>query len=329
MTSFASLLQTFFTDYLQKQRDVSAHTIAAYRDTFRLLISFARTQLKKQPTDLLLADLDAALIGAFLSYLEEERHNSVSTRNSRLAAIRSFFRFAGTKLPDQLELIQRVLAIPQKRFDKKIITFLNQSEVHALLATPDRTTWLGRRDYTLLLVLIQTGLRISELLNLKAKDLSLSSAPHVRCKGKGRKHRITPLTKQTITALRSWIQELNPNPENPLFPSRLKKSLSRQAAWRLVDKYAKHARAACHSLKEKSVSPHVLRHTTAVNLLQAGVDRAVIALWLGHESFETTQIYLDADLAIKEKAIAQTAPFNVKNKRFQPPDALLRFLDSL
>ncbi len=329
MTSLAPELQTFFSDRMQTQRRASPNTIAAYRDTFRLLLSFAQQRLGKRPCDLLVADLDASLIGAFLDHLETERKNSVRTRNTRLAAIRSFFRFAATRLPDQLALIQRVLAIAQKRADRRLVSFLTPSEMKALLVAPDRTSWIGVRDYTLLLVAMQTGLRVSELIGLRVADLVLDTGPHVRCYGKGRKERCTPLTRQTVAALRDWLRHGDAHPSDPLFPSRRGGALSRDAVERLVTKYADRARTTCPSLQGKRVTPHVLRHTTAVQLLQAGVDRSVIALWLGHESVQTTQIYLDADLAIKERALARTAPMKTGRRRFRPGDALLTYLSSL
>lgn len=329
MTSLAPVLQAFFSDRLQTQRRASPHTIAAYRDTFRLLLSFTRRCTGKEPADLLIADLDASLIGGFLDHLETERKNSVRTRNARLAAIRSFFRFAATRLPDHLALIQRVLAIPQKQADRKLVSFLTRSEIEAMLATPNQTTWIGRRDYTLILLAIQTGLRVSELIGLHANSLVLDSGPHIRCYGKGRKERCTPLTRQTVVALRSWLREPKDRRGDVLFPSRRGGALSRDAVERLVTKYTGRARATCPTLRKKHVTPHVLRHTTAVQLLQAGVDRSVIALWLGHESVETTQIYLDADLAIKEKALARTAPLGIGHRRYRPSDVLLAYLDSL
>lgn len=329
MTFLGPVLQAFFTDRLQQQRRASPHTIAAYRDAFRLLLAFAKQRIDKEPANLLVADLDASLIAAFLNHLETERGNSVRTRNARLAAIRSFFRFAATRLPDHLGLIQRVLSIPQKRTDRNVVCFLTRSEIDALLAAPDRETWIGRRDAMLLLVAMQTGLRVSELISLRGSDLELGAGAHIRCVGKGRKQRCTPLTRKTVGLLRDWLREQNTQRDDFVFPSRRRGKLSRDAVERLVHKYADRARANCPSLKAKRVTPHVLRHTTAVQLLQAGVDRSVIALWLGHESVETTQIYLHADLAIKERALAKTAPAAIGRRRFRPGDALLAYLNSL
>lgn len=329
MTSLAPLLEAFFTERLQKQKQVSPNTIASYRDAFRLLLAFAQTHLGKEPSVLLLTDLEAPFVGAFLNYLEKERKNSARTRNLRLVAIHSFFRYVALREPAHSALIQRVLAIPQKRFDRNLVTFLTPAESEALLAAPDRTSWIGRRDHALLLLAIDTGLRVSELLNLKCEDVVLQAGPHVQCLGKGRKHRCTPLRPLTVAVLRTWLKELNSIPSDPLFPSRRGVTLSRDAVEQLVTKYAAIACRKCSSLKDKRITPHVLRHTTAVELMRGGVDRSVIALWLGHESPETTKIYLDADLSIKEQALARTAPRRTKPGRFHPDDSLMAFLISL
>jgi integrase/recombinase XerD len=329
VTSLAPILEAFFTDRLQRQRQASAHTIAAYRDTFRLLLSFAKKQLGKPPSDLLLADVDAALVGAFLDHLEHARGNRARTRNARLGAIRSFFRFAALREPAHAALIQRVLAIPQKRFDRDLVTFLTRPEVEAILAAPDRQTWLGRRDHLLLLVAARTGLRASELTGLRVEDCTFDRGASVRCHGKGRKERCTPLDRETGAALRGWIKNCSLTPSSYVFPSRRGGRLSTDAFERLVATHVTTAAHTCATLQRKNVTPHVLRHTTAVHLLEAGVDRAVIALWLGHESVETTQIYLDADLAMKERALSRTAPPQVGRRRFRPKDSLLAFLESL
>lgn len=329
MTSLAPVLEAFFTERLQRQRQASPHTIAAYRDTFRMLLGFAEQHLGKAPSDLLLADIDASLVGTFLDHLERARGNGARTRNARLAAIRSFFRFAATQEPAHAALIQRVLAIPQKRFDRDLVNFLSRPEVEAMLAMPDRSTWLGHRDHTLLLVAVRTGLRVSELTGLRVADCILGTGAHVRCLGKGRKERCTPLGRDTAGVLRAWIKAGRVEPSGFAFPSRRGGRLSTDAVERLLAKHVGSAARTCPTLARKHVTPHVLRHTTAVHLLEADVDRAVIALWLGHEGVETTQIYLDADLAMKERALARTAPPHVGRQRFRPKDSLLAFLESL
>ena len=329
MTPLAPLLEAFFSDRLLQQRRASPHTVAAYRDAFRLLLVFAEKHLGKAPSDLLLADLDAPLIAAFLDHLEKERGNSVRTRNARLAAIRSFYRFAAVREPAHAGIIQRVLALPQKRFDRDLVEFLSADEAEALLAAPDTSTRLGRRDHALLLLLVQTGLRLAEVTGLTVQDLVLGAGPHVRCHGKGRKERCTPLARTTARVLRAWLAESGATGADFVFLSVLRTRLSHDAVERLVTKYALAATRSCRTLARKHVTPHVLRHTTAVQLLEAGVDRAVIALWLGHEQVETTQIYLDADLAMKERALARTAPPGARAGRFSPKDSLLAFLEGL
>jgi len=329
MSTLASTLQTFFTDRLARQRHASPETVAAYRDALRLLVCFASQQLHKQPSQLDVADLDAALIAGFLNHLEHARRNSVRTRNARLAAVHSLFRYAALRHPEHAELIQRVLAIPPKRFDRTLISFLSRKEIDALLACPDRSTWTGRRDHALLLLGVQTGLRASELTGLTRADLHLGTGPHVSCRGKGRKERITPLTKQTVATLRVWLQERAGGTADPLFPSHQGQPLSRDALERRLAKYATAAALGCPSLRAKRISAHVLRHTAAMQLLHAGIDTSVIALWLGHENVETTQIYLHADLSLKERALARTQPPTTRPGRFRPSDSLLAFLESL
>jgi integrase/recombinase XerD len=329
MTALAPLLQTFFTDRLRRQRAASPNTIAAYRDAFRLLLHFAQGRLRRAASDLALTDLNAPLIGAFLDSLETERHNGARTRNARLAALRSFFRFLAPREPAHAALVQRVLAIPQKRCDRRVVNFLTRPEVNAVLASPDPTGWIGRRDHLLLVLAVETGLRVSEIIRLRVSDVVLGRSSYLRCFGKGRKERLTPLSRRTATRMRWWLQERKAAPPDPVFPARHGGDLSRDAVERLLKKHAAAATATCPALKRKTVSPHVLRHTAAVNLLQAGVDRSVIALILGHESVETTQMYLDADLATKERALARTAPVGTKPGRFRPSDTLLAFLQAL
>jgi integrase/recombinase XerD len=330
VSDLALLLQGFFTDRMMRQRQASPHTIASYRDTFKLLLGFVAAQARRGPAKLGLVDLDASTVGAFLLHLETERGNTAATRNARLTAIHSFFRYAALRAPDHAALVQRVLAIPPKRFDRAIVSYLTEPEADALIAMPDRTTWLGRRDHALLLTDVQTGLRVSELTGLKQRDVRLDSGPHLHCHGKGRKDRCTPLTTGTVKVLRAWLAERGGSDDEPVFPTSRGTPLSRDAVERLVAKYAEKAAANCPSLKEKTVTPHTLRHTTAMALLRAGVDISVIALWLGHESTETTQIYLHADMTIKERALARlTPPTSADSGRYRAPDSLLAYLDTL
>jgi len=328
-TSFPGLLEAFFTDRLMRQRQASPNTIAGYRDSFRLLLGFAQQRLKKTPSKLTFQDLDAPFLGAFLDHLEKDRGNSTRTRNVRLAAIHSFFRYAALYEPSHSALIQRILAMPSKRCDHATIEFLSRPEIDALLEAPDRATWAGRRDYTLLLLTVQTGLRVSELIGLQCHDIVLGNGAHVRCRGKGRKQRCTPLRKEAVAALRSWLRERDPHPSAPLFPNARGGKLSRDGVEYILAKHVNTARGHCSSLKRKRVSPHVLRHSAAMDMLQHGIDRSVIALWLGHESVETTQMYLHANLELKEQALAKTAPLNVRPGRFRPDDSLLAFLKGL
>lgn len=329
MTSLAPTLQAFFTDRLIAQRHASPHTIAAYRDTFRLLLGFAESRLGAAPSKLQVPDLDAHLIGAFLDHLETDRANSVRTRNARLAAIHSFFRYAALRHPEHAAVIERVLAIPPKRFDRRTVSFLTDIEVAALLAAPDRSTWLGRRDHALLLTAIQTGLRVSELANLRRADVVLSTGAHIRCVGKGRKERATPLTSTTVKVLRAWLTERRAGQADPLFPTTGGRPLSRYGIDAIVERHVRTAATACPSLASKVVSAHTLRHTAAMRLLHARVDTTVIALWLGHESVETTQMYVHADLTLKERALSRTTPIGSPPGRYRPPDDLLAFLEAL
>jgi integrase/recombinase XerD len=330
MSDLAPLLQAFFTDKLIRQRQASPHTIAAYRDAFTLLLSFICQRTGRQPSQLGISDLDAVTIGAFLQHLETDRGNAATTRNARLAAIHSFFRYAALRDPEHAALIQRVLAIPPKRLDRAIVNYLTRPESDALIAAPDRTSWLGRRDHALLLLAIQTGLRVSELIGLTLADIQLGAGAHVRCHGKGRKDRCTPLTRPTATMLRTWLTERGGESSDPLFPTRRGAPMSRDAVQRLVTKHAATAVAACPSLSTKIISPHTLRHSTAMALLAGGCDVSVIALWLGHESSDVTQIYLHADMSIKERALARLPrPAGGSAGRYKPPDHLLGFLEGL
>ena len=329
MTALAPVLEAFFTDRLARQRHASGQTVAAYRDTWRLLLAFAAARTGKQPSRLDIADLDAPLIGGFLGHLEHDRGNSPRTRNARLAAIRSMFSYAALRHPEHAETIARVLAIPAKKFDRALVTWLTEPEVDALLAAPDKATWAGRRDHAMLALAAQTGLRISELTGLTRGDVHLGNGPHVSCHGKGRKQRITPLTAVTVTVLRAWLAERHGDPAQPLFPNRTGGRLSRDAVEKRLGQHVTTAAAQCPSLMAKNVTAHTLRHTAAMRLLHAGVDTTIIALWLGHEQADTTQIYLHADLDLKEKALARTTPTDTKPGRYKPPDQLLAFLERL
>ncbi len=329
MTALATTLQAFFTDRLLRQRQVSPNTVQSYRDTLRLLLVFASERHGKTPGRLDIDDLDAPLIGAFLDHLEHERQNGVRTRNARLAAIRSLFRYAALRHPEHAATIERVLAIPSKRFERRLVTWLTEVEIDALLAAPDRATWTGRRDTALFGLAIQTGLRASELIGLTSADVHLGAGAHVGCNGKGRKQRITPLTSGTVALLRVWLAERAGGPADALFPTRTGRALSRDALENRLSGYVADASVLCPSLGRKRVTMHVLRHSAAMRLLRAGIDTAVIALWLGHEQIETTQIYLHADLQIKERALERTAPITTTPGRFRPTDKLLAFLEAL
>ena len=327
--SFAALLEAFFTQRLMHQRQASTHTIASYRDTFRMLLQFAQKRLHKAPSALALEDIDAPLVAAFLDDLETDRGVTARTRNLRLTAIHSFFRYASYEAPTHAAQIARVLAIPAKKFDRALVAFLSRAEVDALLAAPDQRAWSGRRDHALMLLAVQTGLRLSELIGLRRDDVHVGMGAHVRVVGKGRKERCTPLSKATRTVLAAWLREPIRAPSQPVFPNARGGSLSSHGVHYLLAKHVAVAGAQCSSLARKRVSPHVLRHTTAMDLLQEGVEQSVIALWLGHESIETTQIYLDANLELKEKVLAKTTPPDGKPGRFRPDDKLLAFLRAL
>ncbi len=326
--TFPALLQSFFAERLL-QCGASAHTISGYRDSFRLLLRFAAQRLAKAPSDLSIEDLDAPFLGRFLEHLERGRGNSARTRNARLSALRSFFRCVALNEPAYSLHCQRILAMPAKRHERRPIDYLQRPEIEALLLAPDACTRAGRRDRTLLTVAVQTGLRVSELTGLRVQDVVLGAGAHVRCRGKGRKQRSTPLRKDAAAMLKAWLAEMKASPSEPVFPSLRGGPLSRDAVERIVAKHAASAARRCPSLKNKKATPHMLRHTAAMDLLHHGVDRAVIALWLGHESVETTQMYLHADLSLKERALALTAPLGVAPGRYRPDDKLLAFLESL
>ena len=327
--NFGILLERFFTQRLMQQRQASAHTIASYRDTFKLLLQFVQKHLRKAPSALALEDIDAPLVMAFLDEMEGARGITARTRNLRLTAVHSFFRFTAFEAPTHSAQIQRVLAIPAKRFTRALVPFLSRQEVDALLAAPDQQTWSGRRDHALLLMAVQTGLRLSELTSLKHDDLHVGVGAHVRVIGKGRKERCTPLSKNTRAVLAAWAREPPLTEGQPLFPNARGGNLSSHGVHYLLNKHVRTAAVNCPSLNNKRVSPHVLRHTTAMDLLQEGVEQSTIAMWLGHESIETTQIYLDADLAMKQAVLDKTTPPEGKPGRYRPDDPLLAFLKGL
>ena len=328
-TDLAVHIEAFFTGRLYRERQASQHTVAAYRDTFRLLLSFAKDQLGREPAKLAATDIDSALVAAFLDHLEKKRDNTVRTRNARLAAIHSFFRYLALRQPDHSALAQRILSIPSKRTTRRLVEFLDESEVRALLNAPNLHTWSGRRDRALLLMAVQTGLRVSELTGLSMSDIVLEKGGHVRCQGKGRKERCTPIRRDAQGVLRQWLRERCGSPTDTVFPNARGERLTRDGVAYILAQHVETASVVCPSLSRKRVTPHTLRHTTAMTLLQHGVDRAVIALWLGHESVDSTDSYLHADLKLKQRALDRTSPRKLKGARYQPRDRLLAFLESL
>jgi site-specific recombinase XerD len=329
MTPIAPTLQAFFTDRLARQLQASPRTIASYRDTIKLLLGYIHDSTGKQPSTLDWDELDEPLIARFLDHLEHDRHNSPRTRNLRLTAIRSLFKYAALRHPEHAAVIARVLAIPPKRFERQTVTYLTKPEASALIQAPDRGRWEGRRDHAMLTLAVHAGLRVSELVGLNSGDVVLGTGAHVRCHGKGRKQRAVPLTADAHAVLTAWLDERAGRPTEPLFPTRTGRRLSRDAIEQRVNTHAKTAAIAAASLTTKHLHPHVLRHSCAMSLLQAGVDTTVIALWLGHADVRSTQPYLHADLTIKEKALALVTPPTVTPGRYKPPDALLAFLEDL
>jgi site-specific recombinase XerD len=327
--SLPALLESFFTQRLMQQRQASPHTIGSYRDTFRQFLKFTEQRFHKAPSLLTFQEINAPLIVAFLDHLEKHQKVSTRSRNLRLTALRSFFRFAAYEAPAHAAQIQRVLAIPSKRFTRTLVPFLTRAEVDAMLAAPDQRTWSGRRDHAFILLAVQTGLRLSEMTGLKRENIIFGAGAHVRVIGKGRKERCTPIARSIATVLRAWLREPHRGDGQVLFPNTQGDRLSVHGVQYLLNKHRVTASASCPSLKLKRVTVHRLRHTMAMDLLQAGVDRSVIALWLGHERVETTQIYLEASLAMKEKALARTSPPHAKPGRYKPGDRVLAFLNSL
>jgi len=328
-TALAPLLQQFFVERLQKQRQASPCTISAYRDAFRLFLTFVETKLHKRPVDLAIDDLSAQLILDFLDHLERHRKNSVRSRNARFAAIRSFIQFVGFKEPAALALTHSVLGIPMKRFDRPQVGFLTREHIEAIVAAPDASNWTGRRDRVLLATLYNTGARVSELIGVQVADLSLSGSPCLRLQGKGRKERSIPLWTTTASQLRQWLREQSLTATHPLFPNRLGSKLSRTSVTERLQLAVRAATAAHPELAKRKITPHIFRHSIAMHLLQAGVDVSVIALWLGHESPATTHIYVEADLAMKEKTLKSLRPPTLKTLRFRPSDQLMQFLNGL
>jgi site-specific recombinase XerD len=327
--SLAPLLERFFLQRLMQQRQASPHTIASYRDTFCRLLKFMQHHLHRAPSQLQFDELSAPLIVKFLDHQEKERGISARTRNLRLTAIHSLFRYAAFELPQHSAQIQRVLAIPSKRFTRTLVNFLTREEVDALLAAPDRKTWSGRRDHAFILTAAQTGFRLSEMTALRREDLVLGTGAHLRVIGKGRKERCTPLAKATRAVLKAWLREPQRGADTLLFPNARGERLTVHGVQYLLNKHRHASIASCPSLKQKRVTVHRLRHTMAVDLLQEGVDRSTIALWLGHQHIQTTQIYLDATLAMKEKALAKVTPHEGRPTRYRPDDRLLAFLKNL
>lgn len=328
-TDLARLLQGFFCQRLIQQRNVSHQTVCSYRDSFRLLLRFSEQQLGKAAADLHLVDLDASLILAFLNHLESQRHNCIRSRNTRLAAIRSFLHYAALQEPAALAGIQQVLAIPLKRFDRSMVRHLTLVEMQAILDAPDKTIWSGRRDYSLLITLYNSGARVSEIISLRRVDFESTRGQAIHLHGKGRKERVIPLWKHTVRSLKAWLPQIGPEPQQPLFPNRFGLMLSRSGVESRLRMAVTNAIERCPSLKNKTISPHVIRHTTAMHLLQAGVDLSVIALWLGHENITTTHQYLEADLRMKEKALAKLQPPSMHPTRYKPSIDVLSFLDGL
>lgn len=326
---FSLLCQSFFSKRLITQQKASPHTVSAYAQTFRLFMAYAEKRLRTPPSKLSLAQLDAGFVAEFLDSLESSRANGARSRNARLASLRSFYHYAALEAPPHAHLIQRVLAIPYKRLTRRLVNYLTRPEVEAVLASVDKSTWIGRRNHAMLLVAMQTGLRLSELTSLRHGDVVLGCGAHVRCEGKGRKERCTPLAKPTVAVVKAWINEQGDDESRFLFPSSRGGRLSADAVQHALAKHVATACSTCPSLTKKHVTPHVLRHTAAMELFQAGVDRSLIAIWLGHESLDTTQIYLDANLQLKEAVLNRVNPVRSKPGRYRPDDRLMAYLKAL
>lgn len=327
--SFSALVQEFFTDYLVNQRALSPRTVTAYRDAFTLLLSFAEQKLGKPPTAISLVDISRPLLASFLDHLEQGRGNSVRSRNARLAAIRSFMKFAARRDLSSLHLAEQALSVPMKRFERPMLGFLTREQMRTLINV-STSTWLGQRDRLMLRLLYNSGARVSEIVGVRVRDVVLGEAPCVHLQGKGRKQRSVPLWKDTAKEVRAWLRiNGDPSPDSPLLPTRQGHSMTRKNVAQRLKLAVTAATSQHHGLDKMSISPHTIRHTTAMHLLQSGVDITVIAIWLGHESPSTTHMYVEADLAMKERALARLTPPDLKQTRYRPPDALLRFLQAL
>jgi len=326
---FSLLVQRFFLERLMQQRNVSPRTVEAYRDTFRLLFSYAEQRLHRPPARLTLSDFDADLVLGFLDHLESVRHNCIRSRNARLAAVHSFSRYLALQCPPALHLVQRILAIPLKRFEKPMLGFMSREEIRAVLGAPDPDTWFGQRDRTLLQVLYNTGARVSEVIGIRIEDVTVDGAPCVRLHGKGRKQRTVPLWKETATQIRKWLQHQDGQANQPLLPNRHGEPMTRANVAERITLAVRRAAIECPQLCDRHITPHSLRHTVALHLLQSGVDITVIALWLGHESPVTTHGYVELDMAMKERTLKALSPPSTKKARYHPPDALLKFLQGL
>jgi site-specific recombinase XerD len=323
------LVQDFFCRYLIEQRALSPRTVNSYRDTFRLMLRYWQEKTRKPVELLSLGHFDASTVLGFLNHLEKDRKNTVRSRNARLAAIRTFMRYASLRNPVSLPETHQVLAIPMKRFDRPPLTFLSRQEIDAILSAPDVSTWSGRRDRVMLATLYNTGARVSEVISLHVRDVSVDGHAFVQLYGKGRKQRAVPLWKSTASQIRAWLRANNLAPDSPLFPNRGGAPMSRTGVENRLARAVRHATAPCPSLKKLRISPHSIRHTTALHLLKSGVDLTVVAMWLGHESVATTHQYVDADLKMKEAALRKLQPVTNKRLRYRPRDRLLAFLDGL
>jgi integrase/recombinase XerD len=327
--SIAPLIQSFFTQHLQLHKRVSPQTVACYRDTFRLLFQFIKEQTGREPATFRITDLAAEVILSFLDHLEEQRHNSARSRNIRLAAIRTFFRWVALREPEQIDLATRVLAVPIKRAEKRIVQGLTREEMEALLNAPDPSTRQGRRDHALLSTLYNSGARISEVTGLRRHQVIFGASAFLQLHGKGRKERTVPLWPKTARTLQAWFRELDGESQELAFPSIRGAQLTTEGANQILQRALRKASIECPSLRDRHISPHTVRHATALHLLQSGVDISVIALWLGHESIETTHIYLEADLKTKERALEKLAPAGQTVQRYKAGDEVLAFLASL